>query len=176
MIFFLQIPRYSRRYFRYRQCSLLSSGSELKRFDNALQYTFETIAESPISYVALAKFKDSNQEWPVAIKTASYLAEFSKEPHDIVKELRLLSSISHINVSTTSEICSCNIAHTDTRSLKYLATRTSRTLNAFNFGCPSYLIHFLTYYPLYCSRHTCRPELVLERIPVKTNSWFWRSP
>ncbi|OBZ79686.1 Cyclin-dependent kinase 2 [Grifola frondosa] len=59
--------------------------------------SFETLETSPVSYVTRARFRRTQAE-PVAIKSASILQEFSKKPHDIVKELRLLKSVSHINV------------------------------------------------------------------------------
>ncbi|KAI0830884.1 kinase-like protein [Trametes gibbosa] len=60
--------------------------------------TFETIAESIVSYVSRGHLRDLQQAAPVAVKSASVLRKFSKQPHDIGKELRLLTDLIHINV------------------------------------------------------------------------------
>ncbi|KAI0347611.1 kinase-like protein [Trametopsis cervina] len=60
--------------------------------------TFDTIAQSPVSYITRAYYCARDPEWPVAIKSGSYLPEHSKQPHDIVKELKLISSVSHVNL------------------------------------------------------------------------------
>ncbi|CCL98908.1 uncharacterized protein FIBRA_00915 [Fibroporia radiculosa] len=63
--------------------------------------TFETIEESPVSYITRAQSRDQrakgNAQY-IAIKTGSTQPVFSKQPHDIQKELRILRSISHINI------------------------------------------------------------------------------
>jgi len=41
--------------------------------------------------------KDGQPQW-VVVKTASVECKFSREPHDIVKEFRLLRRLSNINV------------------------------------------------------------------------------
>ncbi|KAI0782483.1 kinase-like domain-containing protein [Irpex lacteus] len=60
--------------------------------------TFETVEESPFSYITRAQFLSSKDGPAIAIKSASYLPEFSKEPHDIVKELKILRSVTHSNI------------------------------------------------------------------------------
>ncbi|KAI0778853.1 kinase-like protein [Trametes elegans] len=60
--------------------------------------TFETIAESICAYVTRAWFHDAAREPPVAIKSASMDPKFSKQPHDVGKELRLLLNLKHENV------------------------------------------------------------------------------
>ncbi|CAL1694690.1 unnamed protein product [Somion occarium] len=61
--------------------------------------TFETIAESPAAYVTRAFYRnDHSKARIVAIKSASTLPEYSKEPHDIVKELKILSLTSSFNI------------------------------------------------------------------------------
>ncbi len=60
--------------------------------------------ESPFSYMTRARFLSSRDGPAIAIKSASYLPEFSKEPHDIVKELKILRSVTHSNVCLRSEL------------------------------------------------------------------------
>ncbi|KAI0652570.1 kinase-like protein [Trametes meyenii] len=60
--------------------------------------TFDTVAESVVSYVTKASFYNSSSKHPVAIKSASVNRAFSKQPHDIGKELRILLSLTHVNV------------------------------------------------------------------------------
>ncbi|KAI9066459.1 kinase-like protein [Trametes sanguinea] len=60
--------------------------------------TFETIAESIVSFVTRARFHDTTRTSPVAIKSASTHPKFSKQPHDIGKELRILRNLNHTNV------------------------------------------------------------------------------
>lgn len=63
--------------------------------------TLETVAESPVAYISRACYRTDYAQTPgelVAIKSASVLPEFSKQPHDIRKEARLLASISHPGV------------------------------------------------------------------------------
>ncbi|KAI0094162.1 kinase-like domain-containing protein [Irpex rosettiformis] len=60
--------------------------------------TFETIEESPFSYITRATFHACKNGPVVVIKTASYLPEYSQEPHDIAKELKILTSLSHDNI------------------------------------------------------------------------------
>ncbi|KAI0673836.1 kinase-like protein [Trametes maxima] len=60
--------------------------------------TFDTVAESVVSYVSKAWFCNPSGTSPVAIKSASVNRAFSKQPHDIGKELRILLGLVHINV------------------------------------------------------------------------------
>ncbi|CDO73403.1 hypothetical protein BN946_scf185013.g37 [Trametes cinnabarina] len=60
--------------------------------------TFETVAESIVSFVTRAWYHDTSQTSPVAIKSASTHPKLSKQPHDIGKELRILLSLRHVNV------------------------------------------------------------------------------
>ncbi|KAF7797957.1 hypothetical protein EIP86_009164 [Pleurotus ostreatoroseus] len=62
-------------------------------------FSFETIAESPVAYITIAK-PLSGHALPthVAIKSASVRREYSRQPHDIRKELRILSSVSYPNI------------------------------------------------------------------------------
>ncbi|KAH6911138.1 CMGC/CDK protein kinase [Coprinopsis sp. MPI-PUGE-AT-0042] len=57
------------------------------------------IKEGPASTVARAwlSMKDGEPQW-IVVKSASIVRKFSKEPHDIRKELRLMSGLSHRNV------------------------------------------------------------------------------
>ncbi|KAF8808202.1 kinase-like protein [Phlegmacium glaucopus] len=57
---------------------------------------YDVIEEGPYSTVA-RMWTDGEAQW-IAVKTASTLRKFTREPHDILKELRLLSEISHPNV------------------------------------------------------------------------------
>lgn len=70
------------------------------------QESFETIEESPFAFITRAQLlsnDDGRREGNVvAVKSASILPELSQEPHDIVKELRLLTSLSHPNVRSKS--------------------------------------------------------------------------
>lgn len=62
--------------------------------------SYEIIEEGPVSTVSrtwTTIADDKEPRWLV-VKTATIVRKFSKEPHDIVKELRILSSISHPNV------------------------------------------------------------------------------
>ncbi|KAF8215737.1 kinase-like domain-containing protein [Mycena galopus ATCC 62051] len=61
---------------------------------------YQLIEEGPASTVSRTwtAFGDSEPQWIVA-KSATVQKKFSKEPHDIVKELRVLSKLSHVNVS-----------------------------------------------------------------------------
>ncbi|KAJ7083356.1 CMGC/CDK protein kinase, partial [Mycena belliarum] len=60
---------------------------------------YEIIEEGPASLVSRTwtTFQGSEPQWVVA-KSASIRRKFSKEPHDIVKELRILSKLSHVNI------------------------------------------------------------------------------
>ncbi|KAI0756430.1 kinase-like domain-containing protein [Daedaleopsis nitida] len=59
----------------------------------------ETIAESTAAYVTRGQLRgDPNSSGLVAIKSGSTNPKFSAQPHDIGKELRILSSLSHSNV------------------------------------------------------------------------------
>ncbi|OSD00862.1 kinase-like protein [Trametes coccinea BRFM310] len=60
--------------------------------------SFNTIAESVVSFVTRAWFHDTARKSPVAIKSASTHPKFSKQPHDIGKELRILLNLNHVNV------------------------------------------------------------------------------
>jgi cyclin-dependent kinase 8/11 len=72
-----------------------------------LDEVYKLIEEGPASTVArtwTALEEDGEAQW-VVVKTATTNRKFAKEPHDIVKELRVLCGISHINVGTlNSEI------------------------------------------------------------------------
>ncbi|KAK7063608.1 hypothetical protein R3P38DRAFT_2819409, partial [Favolaschia claudopus] len=61
---------------------------------------YELIADGPASSVSRtwSTFDGREPRWIVA-KSATARRKFSKEPHDIVKELRLLSNLTHANVS-----------------------------------------------------------------------------
>jgi hypothetical protein len=61
----------------------------------------EIIEEGPVSVVSRAQIKSSGQ-W-LAVKTASIRRTFTKEPHDIIKENRVLSTLRHQNV------CLCSV-------------------------------------------------------------------
>lgn len=76
-----------------------------------LQSSFETVAESPVSYITTAYLLTDRPSSLLAIKTASTLREYSGQPHDIRKELRILSSLSHPNVCPGSH-CSDGTALT----------------------------------------------------------------
>ncbi|KZT08791.1 kinase-like protein [Laetiporus sulphureus 93-53] len=63
--------------------------------------SLETIEESPVSYISSGRFRVDSAESLneiVAIKSASTLPQVSRQPHDILKELRILRGLSHINV------------------------------------------------------------------------------
>ena len=57
---------------------------------------YDVIEEGPYSTVSRI-WDDREAQW-TAVKSASILRRFTREPHDILKELRLLSDISHPNV------------------------------------------------------------------------------
>ncbi|KAJ3508273.1 hypothetical protein NLJ89_g5848 [Agrocybe chaxingu] len=60
---------------------------------------YDIIEEGPCSTVARAwtAIEDGKPQW-VVVKSASTVRKFAREPHDIVKELRLLSSLAHPNI------------------------------------------------------------------------------
>ncbi|KAJ6601102.1 CMGC/CDK protein kinase [Mycena vulgaris] len=60
---------------------------------------YQLIEEGPASTVlrTWTSFEGRESQWIVA-KSATFRKKFSKEPHDIVKELRILSKLSHINI------------------------------------------------------------------------------
>nr|GAT51726.1 lanosterol 14-alpha-demethylase [Mycena chlorophos] len=59
------------------------------------------IEEGPASIVSRSwtAFEGREPDWIVA-KSANYRRKFAKEPHDIVKELRILSKLTHKNIIT----------------------------------------------------------------------------
>ncbi|KAI0714785.1 kinase-like protein [Earliella scabrosa] len=60
--------------------------------------TWETIAETAAAYVTRARFRDDPHGSAVAVKSGSVNPRFSMQPHDIGKELRILSGLSHPNI------------------------------------------------------------------------------
>lgn len=61
----------------------------------------DIIYEGPFATVARTwMVMQDGQPQVVAVKSSSTLRKFSREPHDIIKESRLLSSIQHPNVSS----------------------------------------------------------------------------
>ena len=66
------------------------------KIDEVYELIEEGIA-STVSRTWTSLEEDAEAQW-VAVKTATTNRRFAKEPHDIVKELRVLCSISHINV------------------------------------------------------------------------------
>ncbi|KAJ6541652.1 kinase-like domain-containing protein [Mycena capillaripes] len=62
---------------------------------------YQLIEEGPASTVSRtwSAFEGQEPQWIVG-KSATVRKKFSKEPHDIVKELRILSKLSHINIVT----------------------------------------------------------------------------
>ncbi|KAJ7447205.1 kinase-like domain-containing protein [Mycena latifolia] len=60
---------------------------------------YQLIEEGPASTVSRTwtAFEGREPQWVVA-KSATVRKKFSKEPHDIVKELRILSKLSHVNI------------------------------------------------------------------------------
>ncbi|KAH9950959.1 kinase-like domain-containing protein [Amylocystis lapponica] len=105
--------------------------------------SFETIAETPISYITKTRLRHAEAAIPtVAIKSASTLRKFSKQPHDIVKELRLLRCLSHINVIEL-------LGHTFERaisSIHFWMPYVSHVL-ADIFVCPAFSSHPLPGHP-----------------------------
>src|SRR6202021_3806869 len=68
------------------------------------QSVLDIIQDGPFSTVTKEKWfsDDGTREEYLAVKASPTVREGSKEPHDIIKELRILSRISHINVSSIS--------------------------------------------------------------------------
>ncbi|KAF8079238.1 CMGC/CDK protein kinase [Lyophyllum atratum] len=60
---------------------------------------YEVIEEGPASKIARtwAAIGSKEPQW-VIVKSATVVRKFSKEPHDILKELRILSTLSHPNI------------------------------------------------------------------------------
>ncbi|KAG1748815.1 kinase-like protein, partial [Suillus occidentalis] len=57
-----------------------------------------TVAEGPVSLVSKSLFEREGQSQWIAIKTSTIHRKYAKEPHDIVKEARLIASACHPNV------------------------------------------------------------------------------
>ncbi|KAI0713124.1 kinase-like domain-containing protein [Cerioporus squamosus] len=80
------------------------SDSEESRWPSTLQDIFdteslETVAENAFSYIIRARFRGPEHSPNlVAIKSGSLDRRFSKQPHDIGKELRILLSADHTNI------------------------------------------------------------------------------
>ena len=66
-----------------------------------VEVAYELIEEGPASIVSRtwATLEEGGEPQWVVVKTATTNRKFAKEPHDIVKELRVVCGISHINVS-----------------------------------------------------------------------------
>ncbi|EGO31241.1 hypothetical protein SERLADRAFT_456106, partial [Serpula lacrymans var. lacrymans S7.9] len=63
------------------------------------QLQLETIAEGVVSVVSRATVTcDGQQTRVIAVKSSTIHEDYVREPHDIVKELRILASLSHPNV------------------------------------------------------------------------------
>ncbi|TFK21554.1 CMGC/CDK protein kinase [Coprinopsis marcescibilis] len=60
---------------------------------------YDNIADGPASTVARAwvSMKNEQPQW-IVVKSAPIVRKFSREPHDIHKELRLVTSLSHRNI------------------------------------------------------------------------------
>jgi hypothetical protein len=71
--------------------------TQLNRWQPASEPHYEVIGESPCSTVARiwTTIEDGEAQW-IAVKSASTVRRFTREPHDILKELRLLSCRSSI--------------------------------------------------------------------------------
>src|SRR3984957_10194211 len=66
---------------------------------NVFKRSSEHVEEGPFSTIVRQKWVASDEQSAFVVnKIAPARREFSKEPHDIIKELRLLSRLSHINV------------------------------------------------------------------------------
>jgi hypothetical protein len=68
---------------------------------------FDIIFESPASTVyktsrVFSEQNGSSSTRPLAVKSGSSACEYTPEPHDIVKEARILSRLDHPNVSRRS--------------------------------------------------------------------------
>lgn len=73
----------------------------MTQFQSDTDETHEIIAEGVASTVSRtwASVDDGDPQL-VVVKTATTKKKFSKEPHDILKELRIVSSLRHVNVSS----------------------------------------------------------------------------
>ncbi|KAG2106956.1 kinase-like protein [Suillus discolor] len=58
----------------------------------------ETVAEGPVSLVSKSLLEREGQTQWIAIKTSTIHRKYAKEPHDIIKEARLIASACHPNV------------------------------------------------------------------------------
>ncbi|KAG2144672.1 kinase-like domain-containing protein [Suillus bovinus] len=58
----------------------------------------ETVAEGPVSLVSRGLLEREGQTQCIAIKTSTIHHRHAKEPHDIIKEARLIASVCHPNV------------------------------------------------------------------------------
>lgn len=78
---------------------ILSHPTKLDGLNSQPESHYDVIEEGPYSVVARmwTTIEDGEAQW-IAVKSASTLRKFTREPHDILKELRLLSDISHPNV------------------------------------------------------------------------------
>ncbi|KAG0697735.1 kinase-like protein [Suillus ampliporus] len=58
----------------------------------------KTVAEGPVSIVSKSLLEHEGQTQWIAIKTSTIHRKYAKEPHDIIKEARLIASACHPNV------------------------------------------------------------------------------
>ena len=77
-------------------------------------------------------------QW-IAVKTSSTSRKFSKQPHDVVKEVRLLSSLSHVNVRFFAATHEEALIIATASSSASLTTRTTRLHVRCISGCRSFL-------------------------------------
>lgn len=68
-------------------------------YDIIQEGAFSTVARTWVS------IKENEEPQWVVVKSSSTVRKFAREPHDIIKELRLLESISHENVRSSLSLC-----------------------------------------------------------------------
>ncbi len=146
-------------------------GSITLYWQSFLQNSFGTIAESPVSYITTTRLLLDSSSPLLAIKSASVLREYSRQPHDIRKELRILRSVSHTNVCYLRIALSRHSFWGPFRSFPFWATLSSITRPRSTIGCPWSRISFQssstldsslrtrTYFP-----RTCRPPQNTSRL------------
>ncbi|KAJ7729087.1 CMGC/CDK protein kinase [Mycena maculata] len=96
---------------------------------------YHLIEEGPASTVSRTwtAFDGRDPQWIVE-KAATVRKKFSKEPHDIVKELRILEKLSHINIISVLSHFKDTVASTLTIYLPYVPLSLAQLLQSPSFS------------------------------------------
>ncbi|TFK42174.1 kinase-like domain-containing protein [Crucibulum laeve] len=79
--------------------AIMASKPDVLSIEDVPQSHYDIVKEGPVSTVARTwlKIEQGEAQW-IVVKTATTYKKFSKEPHDILKELRILSQLEHPNI------------------------------------------------------------------------------